>query len=120
MDSSLDENKSFNLKDLINPEILNKYVQSNLENELDEKENIEKRREILRQKLRAKTNTLRNNRSSKDAKEQNQLNMLKENPLFKNIEGADNETMKKIIDNMASKMTNDPKQKKMLKNKWKN
>ena len=108
----MEDTKSFNLKDLITPDILNKYVETNLE----EKNKLnEINREILRKKLRNKTNNLRLNRSSKDANEKNQLNMLKENSLFQNIEGADNETMKKMVDAMASKMTNDSKQKKNAK-----
>jgi hypothetical protein len=110
-----DTNKSFNLKDLINPEMLSKYVENNLEQDIDIKEDPQKKREELRKKLRAKTNILRNNRSSKEMKETNQINMLKENPLFKNIENADEDTMKKMIESMAAKMTNDPKQKKNAK-----
>jgi hypothetical protein len=112
MTINMEDTKSFNLKDLITPDILNKYVETNLE---DKNKLNEINREILRKKLRNKTNNLRLNRSSKDAKEKNQLNMLKENSLFQNIEGADNETMKKMVDAMASKMTNDSKQKKNAK-----
>ena len=116
----MDEKKSFNLADLINPEILNpeilnKYEGLSEEIIVNEVEDPEKRREALRKKLRAKTNTMRNNRSSKDMKEKNQINMLKENPLFQNIGNTDEDTMKKIIESMASKMTNDPKQKKNAK-----
>lgn len=117
-----DGKKSFNLADLINPDILNKYAglskDMNLIEELEE--DPLKKRETLRKKLRAKTNTMRIERSSKDMKEKNQINMLKENPLFKNIENTDEETMKKIIDNMASKMTNDPRQKKNAKKQMEN
>ena len=49
-----------------------------------------KRKEILRQKLRNKTNSLRNNRMPKSIREENQINTLKNNPAFQNISSNDN------------------------------
>ena len=44
----------------------------------------------------------------------------KENQLFQNINNMDSTETKKIIENMASKMSNDPKQKKNIKNQMEN
>ena len=70
-------------------------------------------REELKQKLRASIKSRNNNRLSKDLKQQNQIQMLKENPMFQNI--GNTPDMKNVIDNMANKLSTDPKQKKNIK-----
>ena len=70
-------------------------------------------REELKQKLRAAIKSRSNNRLKKDLRQQNQINMLKENPMFQNM--GNTADMKNVIDNMASKMSNDPRQKKNIK-----
>ena len=71
--------------------------------------------EILKKKLRNKEEELRNSRKSKNQKEDGRIKMLKENPLFKNLGSLNTPEAKKMIDSMASKMCNDPKQKKAMK-----
>lgn len=72
-------------------------------------------REALKKKLEDKRNSIKNNRKPLVTKEDNQINMLKNNPLFKNIENLDKDSIKKIIDTVASNMTSDSKQKKNIK-----
>lgn len=83
------------------------------EKEKQRQENIER----VKQRLQAKKEELRNKRTGKfNQKNQNpQLEALKQNPLFANIHNAPDEEIKKAIDMMASKMTNDAKQKKNAK-----
>jgi hypothetical protein len=101
------KNKSFNIKDLVDIE--------NLVNYSDETDKpIKSNRDELRAKLRSKTNSLRNNRMSKNIKEENQMKSLKENPMFKDID-PNSVDMKNIIENMSNKMCADPKQKKNIK-----
>ena len=76
-------------------------------------------RDELRRRLRAKTNTMKGNRSSKHIREQNQINELKENPMFQNADPNSVE-VKNMIDSYASKMTSDPKQKKNIKKQMDN
>ena len=126
---NLDKTQAFNLKDLLNDENIKSYQDilgnsgilqnANLESGISQNTNKiisdEERRNILRQKLRAKTNTLRSNRMSKDIKEKTQIDMLKENPMFKNLDSQNNVDMNNIIEKMASSMSKDPKQKKNIK-----
>ena len=118
--------ESFNLKDLIKPEDLQAYQDilshnnSNLErNQDNQPDNEEARRNYLRQKLRAKTKQLQSSRMSKDIREKSQIEMLKENPMFKNLNGLDGqqnpELMKETIEKIASSMCKDPRQKKNIK-----
>ena len=72
-------------------------------------------RAALKKKLEDKRNSIKNKKQPLITKEDNQINMLKNNPLFKNIENADKESIKKIIDTVASSMKNDSKQKKIIK-----
>ena len=83
------------------------------EKEKQRQENIER----VKQRLQAKKEELRNKRNGKyNQKSHNpQLEALKQNPLFANIHNAPPEEIKKAIDMMASKMTNDAKQKKNAK-----
>ena len=108
-----EEKQNFNLTELMSQINLKDYMGEN--NQLDEKlvEMEKQRKELLRQKLRNKTNSLRNNRMSKNAREQNQIESLKSNPAFQNINS--NEDMKKAIDMVASSMSKDSKQKKNIK-----
>ena len=116
--------ESLNLKDLIKPEDLEAYqnilshnngnLDSNQDNQPD---NEEARRNYLRQKLRAKTKQLQSSRMSKDMREKSQIEMLKENPMFKNLNGQQQnpELMKETIEKIASSMCKDPRQKKNIK-----
>lgn len=72
-------------------------------------------RTALKKKLDDKKISNKNKKQPLITKEDNQINMLKNNPLFKNIENADKESIKKIIDTVAGGMTNDSKQKKNIK-----
>jgi len=107
------EQSAFNLKDLLNDENIQKYknIDPNFMLNLDKKPD----KEELRRRLRAKTNSLRNNRMNKSIREQNQVNAMKENPLFKNIDTSSKEDIKTAIETMASNMTKDSKQKKNIK-----
>jgi hypothetical protein len=111
------ENQSLNIKDLIPKESLDEYLHISkdiLDKTFDEKK---ENRELLRQKLRNKTNILKGNRISKDLREKNQINELKKNPMFQSLNNIDNTdvNMNSMIDKMASSMTKDPKQKKNIK-----
>jgi hypothetical protein len=107
------DNQSLNLKDLIPKECLEEYknISSDLNENFDEKK---ANRELLRQKLRNKTNILKGNRVSKELREKNQINELKKNPMFQSLNNTDVD-MNSIIEKMASSMTKDPKQKKNIK-----
>jgi hypothetical protein len=108
-----EQKQEFNLTDLMSQINLKEYIGQN--EELDEKiiEMEKKRKEELREKLRNKTNNLRNNRMSKNVRQQNQIETLKSNPAFQNVNS--NEDMKKTIDMVASSMSKDSKQKKNIK-----
>ena len=100
------------LDDNINKKIENEKIE-NIKNEI-EINGIEARI-ALKKKLEDKRNSIKNKKQPLITKEDNQINMLKNNPLFKNIENLDKESIKKIIDTVASSMTNDSKQKKNIK-----
>jgi hypothetical protein len=85
------------------------------ENNIISEEDRLKNLEILKKKLHNKEEELRNSRKSKNQKEDGRIKMLKENPLFKNLGSLNTPEAKKMIDNIASKMCNDPKQKKAMK-----
>ena len=114
----MEEKKSFNLKDLINIENIDQLsslsLNDNLEEELTE-EIIMKNREELRRRTKEKINNMRNKRLGKNTKQDSQIKALKENPLFQNLDLNNNTDIKKVIDNLASKMTTDSKQKKNIK-----
>jgi hypothetical protein len=124
-----DSNKSVDLKSLMDDEKMKEYMEkmknfdmskiSELLGQPSNKTPIQEddpvlRREELRKRLHAKTNTLKGNRASKNAREQNQINELKANPMFQNA-GSNETDIKNMIDAYASKMTSDPKQKKNIK-----
>ena len=83
------------------------------EKEKQRQENIQR----VKQRLQNKKEELRNKRTGKFNKKSHnpQLEALKQNPLFANIHNAPPEEIKKAIDMMVSKMTNDSKQKKNAK-----
>jgi len=124
-----ESNKSFDFKSLLSDDKFKEYMGKNVDmNKIGEllgsvttqeskQEDPALRREELRRKLRAKTNSLKGNRSSKQEREQNQINELKKNPMFQNagLAGGNNDDIKNMIDAYASKMTSDPKQKKNIK-----
>ena len=113
MNNSL-ANQNMNLLDLVKDEDTVLTNPTSHPIDIDMNEIQRKRKEILRQKLRNKTNNLKNRRCGKEAMENLQLNALKDNEMFKNIQGKEDE-VKKMIENMASSMSNDPKQKKNVK-----
>ncbi len=107
------EKQEFNFNDLMSQINLKDYVGQN--QELDEKlfELENKRKEMLRNKLRTKTNNMRNNRMTKDIRQQTQMEQIKKSPVFQNAKSEDE--MKKAIDMVASSLSKDPKQKKNIK-----
>lgn len=111
----MNEKQSFNLDELMSELNLKDYMGESQELDGKLKEIQEKRKDELRKKLRQKTNNMRNNRSGKILREQNQINSLKENPLFQNIGNGNEDEIKKVIETMASSFSKDPKQKKNIK-----
>ncbi len=113
-------NETANLLDYIKDEDIVSYLEESKNNpslapiDIDMNEIQRKRKEIIRQKLKNKMNNFKNNRSGKESIERMQLEALKNNESFRNIQG-NNEEMKKAIESMASNMTKDPKQKKNIK-----
>ncbi len=113
-------NETANLLDYIKDEDIMSYLEESKNNpslapiDIDMNEIQRKRKEIIRQKLRNKMNNFKNNRSGKESIERMQLEALKNNESFRNIQG-NNEEMKKAIESLASNMTKDPKQKKNIK-----
>jgi hypothetical protein len=107
------EKQEFNLNELMSQINLKDYIGE--DPDLDEKlkEMEQNRKEMLRQKLRKKTHSMRHNRMSKDIRQHNQMEELKKNPAFSNI--GSEEEMKKAIDMVASSMSKDSKQKKNIK-----
>lgn len=115
MQLNTEEKQQFNLNDIMSNLNLKDYMgqSEELDNKLVEMEN--KRKNDLRQKLRQKTNNMRNNRSGKSMREQSQINALKENALFQNINNNSEEEIKKAIETMASSFSKDSRQKKNIK-----
>jgi hypothetical protein len=113
-----EDKQNFNLTELMSQINLKDYMGEN--NQLDKKlvEMEKQRKEQLRQKLRNKTNSLRNNRMSKNVREQGQIESLKSNPAFQNLNSE--EEIKKAIDMVASSMSKDSKQKKNIKKQMEN
>lgn len=132
------DKKSFNLKDLINieniPEDILESIKNNeiidLEIKTDEQVSNEKSKEvqildekerlhniqIVKNRLISKQQELSNKRKdNKNEKEDIKIKMLKENPLVKNLDSLNSPEAKKMIDNMASKMCNNSKQRKAIK-----
>ena len=72
----------------------------------------------MQNRIITKKQDLSNKRKGKNVKEDIKMKMLKENPLLKNLGNLDSlnsPDAKKMIDNMASKMCNNSKQKKAIK-----
>jgi len=135
------DKKSFNLKDLINIENIDEDILESIKNNkiidleiktdeevsneqskeeveiLDEKERLHNI-QLVKKKLINRQQELSNKRKNKNVKEDMKIKMLKENPLLKNLGNLDSlnsPEAKTIIDNMASKMCNNSKQKKAIK-----
>lgn len=137
------DKKSFNLKNLINIENIPEDILESIKNNeiidleiktdeqvineqskeveiLDEKERLHNI-QLVKNRLITKQQELSNKRKgNKNEKEDMKIKMLKENPLLKNLGNLDSlnsPEAKKMIDNMASKMCNNSKQKKAIKKK---
>ena len=78
---------------------------------------LQKNREALKKRFEAQKEE-KKNRSIKGAKDQNKTKILKDFPILQNLNNLSEDVdVKSLINNMASKMTNDPKQKKIMKKK---
>jgi hypothetical protein len=78
------------------------------------KEDAQKRRQELVQKLRQKTRTMSNNRKGKEHVLKNDISSIKENPMYK---GMGTEDIGKMMQQMIGNTAQTAKQKKMMKNK---
>lgn len=121
MDPNSSNKQSFDLKDLIDEKEINKYKEieeqekNNNENIISEEEQKKIRREEALKKLKEKKEAFKNKRLGKVGQQKNQINQLMSNPLFSNLNLNNNDEIKKAVELMAGKMTNDPKQKKNAK-----
>jgi len=78
------------------------------------KEDAQKRRQELVQKLRQKTRSMSNNRKGKEHVLKNDISSIKENPMYKNMGNVD---ISKLMEQMIGNTAQTSKQKKMMKNK---
>jgi len=79
------------------------------------KEDSQKRRKELVDKLRSKRRTMQNNRKGKDYALKNNIETIKENPMYKNMGNIDiSKVMQQIAGNLGAQSS---KQKKMIKKK---
>ena len=78
------------------------------------KEDAQKHRQELLQKLRKKTRAMSNNRKGKEHVLKNDISTIKENPMYKDIGTAD---ISKLMEQMIGNTAQTSKQKKMMKNK---
>jgi hypothetical protein len=78
------------------------------------KEDAQKRRQELVQKLRQKTRAMSNNRKGKEHVLKNDISSIKENPMYK---GMGTEDIAKMMQQMIGNTAQTAKQKKMMKNK---
>ena len=78
------------------------------------KEDAQKRRQELVQKLRQKTRAMSNNRKGKEHVLKNDISSIKENPMYKDMGTAD---ISKLMAQMIGNTAQSSKQKKMMKNK---
>jgi hypothetical protein len=78
------------------------------------KEDAQKRRQELVQKLRQKTRAMSNNRKGKEHVLKNDIDSIKENPMYKNMGSTD---ISKLMEQMIGNTAQTSKQKKMMKNK---
>lgn len=121
MDLNNSNKQSFNLKDLLDENEINKYKEieeqekNNESNTISEEEQKKIRREEVLKKLKEKKEAFKNKRLGKVGQQKNQINQLMSNPLFSNLNLNNNDEIKKAIELMAGKITNDSKQKKNAK-----
>ena len=78
------------------------------------KEDAQKHRQELLQKLRKKTRAMSNNRKGKEHVLKNDIETIKENPMYKDMGTAD---ISKLMEQMIGNTSQTSKQKKMMKNK---
>jgi hypothetical protein len=78
------------------------------------KEDAQKHRQELLQKLRKKTRAMSNNRKGKEHVLKNDISSIKENPMYKDMGTAD---ISKLMEQMIGNTSQTSKQKKMMKNK---
>ena len=99
-------------------------LQSNTDEEKSSKETeeltpevLQRNREALKKRFEAQKEE-KKNRLIKDSKDQNKTKILKDFPILQNLNNLPEDVdVKSLINNMACKMTNDPKQKKIMKKK---
>ena len=127
MDLNNNDTKSFNLKDLIDENEINRYKQieeeekNNENNIISEEEQKKINHEIALKKLKEKRESLKNKRLGKQSQQnqqKNQVNQLMNNPLFSNLNLNNKDEISKAVNSMVDKMTNDPKQKKHAKKQF--
>jgi len=78
------------------------------------KEDAQKHRQELLQKLRKKTRAMSNNRKGKEHILKNDISSIKENPMYKDMGTTD---ISKLMEQMIGNTAQTSKQKKMMKNK---
>jgi len=78
------------------------------------KEDAQKRRQELVQKLRQKRKAMSNNRKGKEHVLKNDISSIKENPMYKDMGTTD---ISKLMEQMIGNTAQTSKQKKMMKNK---
>ena len=124
MDLNNNDKKSFNLKDLIDENEINRYKQieeeekNNENNIISEEEQKKINHEIALKKLKEKREAFKNKRLGKQSQQKNQVNQLMNNPLFSNLNLNNKDEINKAVNLMVDKMTNDPKQKKHAKKQF--
>jgi hypothetical protein len=103
---------------------MDKSIKDDFKEELINPETLLKNREELRKNfLLKKENTKKEKTVPINSKDEYLLNLLKQNPEFKNAlndnNSGVNSLMNTMIQNMINKMTDNPKQKKIMKKKMK-
>ena len=132
--------KSYSLKKILVKEETNKYLDiekeeinkdDDLKKQVEEQQKLEdelyeKNRVIAMQRLKEKLSNARNIRTGKahlnkptysSNPQQNAIQQLMKHPSLANLNMNDEGSIKQVIEQMASKMTNDGKQKKQMKKK---
>lgn len=88
-------------------------------------EEIEKNREALRKRFQTQSNLVREKKEAEKEKKSKSQNSLENHPMYQTLKNIDTsvlnnlDSMNKMIETMASKFTNDSKQKKQYKKKVK-
>jgi uncharacterized membrane-anchored protein YjiN (DUF445 family) len=88
-------------------------------------EEIKKNIELLRQKIKNQSNLLREKKQNEKNKKTISQSSIENHPMYKTLKNIDqsilnnSDSMNKMIETMASKFTNDSKQKKLYKRKVK-